>query len=57
MSYNGRADIAMMGDYDAVGDLEEFGADIRESMAELRSAAAQASGRVAKPRTKAPQTT
>jgi len=49
--------VAMMGDYDAVGDLEEFGADIRESMAELRSAAAQASGRVAKPRTKAPQTT
>jgi WS/DGAT/MGAT family acyltransferase len=42
MSYNGMVDIGMMGDYDAMEDLDEFGDEIRESVAELR--------RVARPR-------
>ena len=36
MSYNGNVDIGMMGDYDAMADLDEFGEDVRESVAELR---------------------
>ena len=52
MSYNGKADIGMMGDYDAVGDLDEFGEDIRESVAELRRVARPS----ARARATAPQT-
>jgi WS/DGAT/MGAT family acyltransferase len=55
MSYNGKVDIGMMGDYDAVEDLDEFGADIRESVAELRSVA-RPPGRAPQPAT-APHTT
>jgi diacylglycerol O-acyltransferase / wax synthase len=35
MSYNGNAVIGMIGDYDAMADLDDFGADVRESMDEL----------------------
>jgi len=35
MSYNGTVDIGMMGDYDLVADLDEFGLDVRESVEEL----------------------
>jgi hypothetical protein len=35
MSYDGNVVIGMMGDYDAMADLEEFGHDVRESVAEL----------------------
>jgi WS/DGAT/MGAT family acyltransferase len=39
MSYNGSVDIGLMGDYDAMSDLDEFGVDIEESVAELLAAA------------------
>ncbi len=39
MSYNGNAVLGMMGDYDALSDLEELGGDMEESVAELLAAA------------------
>ena len=42
MSYNGNVDIGMMGDYDAMADLDEFGEDVRESVAELLEVAGAA---------------
>ena len=51
MSYNGSAVIGMMGDYDAMADLDEFGEDVRESVAELLDVAGAAQQRV---RVKAP---
>jgi diacylglycerol O-acyltransferase len=45
MSYNGNVDIGLMGDFDAMHDLDEFGVDLEHSMAELLAAA-----RAAKPR-------
>jgi diacylglycerol O-acyltransferase len=39
MSYNGYVDIGLMGDYDAMDDLDLFGGDIEESVAELLEAA------------------
>jgi hypothetical protein len=38
MSYNGRVDIGLMGDYDVMEDLDDFGDDIKESLEELRRA-------------------
>jgi WS/DGAT/MGAT family acyltransferase len=38
MSYNGMVDIGLIGDYDVMEDLDEFGDDIRESLEELRRA-------------------
>jgi diacylglycerol O-acyltransferase / wax synthase len=40
MSYNGSIDFGLLGDYDAMPDLEELGEDLRESLAELVEAAA-----------------
>jgi len=42
MSYNGGADIGLIGDYDAMPDLEELGAMFEEAIAELREAALSA---------------
>jgi WS/DGAT/MGAT family acyltransferase len=39
MSYNGNVDIGLMGDYDAIADLDDLGEDVRDSLAELREAA------------------
>jgi diacylglycerol O-acyltransferase len=39
MSYNGRMDFGLLGDYDAVPDLEEFGDALKTSLAELVEAA------------------
>jgi diacylglycerol O-acyltransferase len=39
MSYNGSVDIGLMGDYDAMSDLDAFGADVEASVAELLEAA------------------
>jgi WS/DGAT/MGAT family acyltransferase len=39
MSYNGNVDIGLMGDYDAMSDLDQFGADVEESIGELLAAA------------------
>ena len=44
MSYNGSVTIGLMGDYDAMADLDEFGEDVGESVAELLERE-QASGR------------
>ena len=35
MSYNGQVDFGLLGDYDAMADLEEFAGDIEDSVAEL----------------------
>ena len=43
--------IGMMGDYDAMADLDEFGEDVRDSVAELLDVAGAAQRRV---RVKAP---
>ena len=48
MSYNGDVDIGLMGEYDALADLDELGNDVRESVAELRAAARPARGRTRK---------
>jgi len=42
MSYNGNVDIGLMGDYDAMSDIEEFGSDLELSVAELVEAAREA---------------
>ena len=46
MSYNGNVEIGMMGDYDAIADLDEFGEDVRESVAELLEVAGAGRRRV-----------
>ena len=35
MSYNGKLDFGLLGDYDAMPDLERFGGDLEDSLAEL----------------------
>ena len=45
MSYNGNVDIGLIGDYDAMSDLDRFGGDIEESIAELLAAARSADSR------------
>ena len=39
MSYNGKVDFGLLADYDAMPDLEDFGAMLEESLAELLAAA------------------
>ena len=39
MSYNGGMDFGLLGDYDALPDLEDFGAMVDDSLAELMDAA------------------
>ena len=39
MSYNGKIDFGLLGDYDAMPDLEEFGTMLEDSLAELLKAA------------------
>ena len=39
MSYNGRMDFGLLGDYDALTDIEELGEALRDSLAELIEAA------------------
>jgi diacylglycerol O-acyltransferase / wax synthase len=39
MSYYGKAVIGLMGDYDAVADLDDFGVDVRDSVEELLAVA------------------
>jgi hypothetical protein len=39
MSYNGRMDFGLLGDYDAMPDLDELGAALTDSLAELVEAA------------------
>jgi len=51
MSYNGSVDIGLIGDYDAMADLDEFGEDVRESIAELGDVAR---ARAARAKTRAP---
>ncbi len=45
MSYNGSVDIGLMGDYDAMSDLDEFGGDIEGAVGELLAIARAESGR------------
>jgi WS/DGAT/MGAT family acyltransferase len=48
MSYNGSIDFGLLGDYDAMPDLEELGDALRDSLAELVDAARPAPRRGAK---------
>ena len=66
MSYNGRMDFGLLGDFDAMPDLERFGELLQESLAELlkpAGAAAERDGsvssraRTSRPRTSSPVTT
>src|SRR4029079_11875778 len=41
MSYNGSMDFGLLGDYDAMHDLEDFGAMVDDSLTELKVAAKQ----------------
>jgi hypothetical protein len=50
MSYNGGMDWGLLGDYDAMYDLEEVGSFIEESIAELVDAAKARQGSAGKPR-------
>jgi diacylglycerol O-acyltransferase len=53
MSYNGKVDFGLLGDYDAMSDLEEFGQMLEESLAELLKQArkrSKASGPVSSPK-------
>ena len=49
MSYNGKVDFGLLGDYDAMPDLEDFGGMLEESLEELLSAAGKARPASAKP--------
>jgi hypothetical protein len=51
VSYNGGVDIGLMGDYDAMSDLDDFGHDIEESADELLAAARATSQREQAPAT------
>ncbi|HEU0024511.1 MAG TPA: wax ester/triacylglycerol synthase family O-acyltransferase [Thermoleophilaceae bacterium] len=42
MSYNGKVHFGLLGDYDAMGDLESFGELLEDSLAELGEAASKA---------------
>jgi diacylglycerol O-acyltransferase / wax synthase len=42
MSYNGKVDFGLLADYDAMPDLDDFGAMLEESLAELLEAASGA---------------
>ena len=59
MSYNGMVDFGLLGDYDAMPDLDFFADAVRESMAELMDAAAAASSpaRTSRPRSSDPVST
>jgi hypothetical protein len=43
MSYNGQMNFGLLGDYDAMPDLDEFGEAIEASLAELAALAARES--------------
>ena len=42
MSYNGKVHFGLLGDYDAMGDLERFGKHLEDSLAQLLTAATKA---------------
>jgi WS/DGAT/MGAT family acyltransferase len=56
MSYNGMVDFGLMGDYDVMEDLDQFGDDVRESLEELRRASRPRT-RASKARATAPRAT
>ena len=56
MSYNGKLDFGLLGDYDAMPDLERFAGFLEESLAELEGGgrkAASSRGRLTTTRTSA----
>jgi len=53
MSYNGKLDFGLLGDYDAMPDIERLGEAFEESLAELVGAAKRASRAAAAPRKRA----
>jgi hypothetical protein len=63
MSYNGRMDFGLLGDYDAMPDLDAVGQGLEGALAELLVAAADAPprvstrGRTSRPRTSSPGST
>ncbi|MEA2428413.1 MAG: diacylglycerol O-acyltransferase / wax synthase [Thermoleophilaceae bacterium] len=58
MSYNGRVDFGLLGDYDAMPDLDFFADAVRESLDELLEAAGVSTpGRTSRPRSSDPAST
>jgi hypothetical protein len=45
MSYNGQVNFGLVGDYDAMGDLESFGLDLEHALEEAFKAAGKRSSR------------
>ncbi|HWA53129.1 MAG TPA: wax ester/triacylglycerol synthase family O-acyltransferase [Solirubrobacterales bacterium] len=45
MSYNGQVDFGLIGDYDAMADLESFGLDLENAIAELAAATSGVQGK------------
>jgi hypothetical protein len=52
MSYNGKMNFGLVGDYDAMHDLDDLADDFRESLAELAAAAGVSISSESAPRTK-----
>jgi diacylglycerol O-acyltransferase / wax synthase len=52
MSYNGQVNFGLVGDYDAMGDLDSFGLDLEGAIAELAGEAATASQRTSRAETR-----
>ncbi len=52
MSYNGQINFGLIGDYDAMADLDAFGLDLEAAIAEISAATPKAKGRKVKPRRK-----
>jgi diacylglycerol O-acyltransferase len=60
MSYNGKLDFSLLGDYDAMPDIEEVGEYVEEALAELLVAAGRppsSPGRTSRPRSSAQEST
>ena len=54
MSYNGKVDFGLLGDYDAMPDLEDFGGYLEESLEAARRGAERARRRRARTEARSP---
>lgn len=57
MSYNGRVNFGLLGDYDALADLDAVAEDVADELAELRSAVPRSRARTSRPRSSGQATT
>ena len=56
MSYNGKIDFGLVGDYDAMADLDSFALDLEGAIAEAVATAPPAAGVSGRPRGRGPET-